>query len=378
VTTGEPELNQEQGPAAAPEPDLSQPELPKPDLPKPELPKPDSAVKRVREWFWRGAALRETQQSFPEPSARAFALAQRARSSADLALNSADLARSAEGTRSALTPSDPLETLAEASTCELYRESVYWALCSLSARSDDGAGTSYSDAIWDTLDEQLLLRAAKSEQRVPELRRSLRDGSFVYFAELPAAEQSALSQELAKLSSAMLEVLDRRTRAVQGVLLQRAARLGLLVLLVLLVGAGFIWERKTRELRNDLAQGKPWRASSKYQDLGCTSPEQECPNNPPVFFCTLEEKEPWIEFDLGSAKEISAVQVDNRADCCSERAVPLIVEVSENHKRWRTVGRRDTDFTTWRADFQPVKARWVRLKAQRVTFLHLQRVRILP
>jgi hypothetical protein len=97
-----------------------------------------------------------------------------------------------------------------------------------------------------------------------------------------------------------------------------------------------------------------------------------------VFFSTVEEKDPWIEFDLGKVEQISGVQAENRLDCCQDRAFPLVVEVSENHKRWKAVARRDTDFTTWRASFNPVKARWVRLRVHRTSFLHLHRVRILP
>ncbi len=357
MTTREPELNQ----------------VP----PVPAAPKPESVGKRVREWFWRGAKLAEKRQTLPEPSARMTALAQRARSSADLALNCADLARNAEVARSAMTPAEPLETLAEATTSELYRQSAYWALSSLAARSDESAGTSYSDAIWDTLDEQLLLSVAGSEERAVVLRAVLRQGSFVYFAELPAAEQLALSVELRKLSELLLVKLDERTAALQAILLQRTGRLSLVLLLVLAIGGVCVWQRQTYDARNDLAKGKPWQASSKF-DPGCPSPNQTCPESPQYFFHTQEEKDPTIEFDLGRVQQVSAVQVDNRLDGFTDRAIPLFVEISQDHKRWKTVARKGEDFTIWRATFAPASARWVRLRAHKVTFLHLSRVRILP
>ena len=359
MTTGELDSKQEQPPKAV-------------------VPKPDSFGKRVREWFWRGDALAEQRLALPEPSARVTTLAQRARSSADLALDFADLARSSEVAHRAVTPTASLESLAAARTMELYWQSIYWALSALAAHSDPSAGQSYSEATWDTLDEQLLTRAATSAERVADVRSSLRGGSFVYFAELSTSEQTVLSGELAKLSTLLIEILDRRAQALHAVFFQRVSRLLLLFVLFLVVCAGVVWERKTRDVRHDLAEGKAWRASSKFENLGCTSPNQECTESPSLFFCTAEEKDPWIEFDLDSSKEISAVQADNRIDCCQDRAFPLIVEVSENHKHWKTVARRDSDFTTWRASFAPVKARWVRLRAQKVTFLHLSRVRILP
>jgi hypothetical protein len=133
------------------------------------------------------------------------------------------------------------------------------------------------------------------------------------------------------------------------------------------------------EVRRDLAVGKPWRASSKYGfGGGCQSPEQTCPENVGYFFHTEEERSPWIEFDLGAARSFSVVRVEDRIDFISDRAVPLVIEVSENHRTWRAVARKETEFVTWRASFATVHARWVRLRADKKTWLHLYRVRIAP
>jgi len=337
--------------------------------------KSGSRAKRILEWFWRGAELREKKRSLPEPTRRQAVLAQRAQSSLDLALNTAELARSADADKSSFTNPEQASCLEEASANEFYRQSCYWSLSALQAQSDEHAGTSYSEAVWDTLDERLLESAAQGE-RTELLRTALRSGSFVYFAELPASERVAITRELRKLAESLLFKVGERTRVVQGVLLQRAFRLSLLFLMVLLVGAGLVWERKTREERSDLARGAPWRASSKWEDAGCSSPDQQCDNSPAMFFHTKEEKDPWVEFDLGALRQVATVQVDNRVDCCMDRTIPLIVEVSDNHKRWRQVARRDTEFKTWRATFSPTSARWVRLRINRESLLHLARVRI--
>ena len=357
MTTGEPGLTEE--------------------LPAPVAAKRASRGKRIVEWFWRGGALAETKMALPEPTARAVLLAQRAHSSADLATNTGELARSADADRGSLATPGRAAELAEASACEFYRQSSYWSLCALAARSDERAGASYVDALWDTLDEQLLTAAAPGD-RAEALRTSLRSGSFVYFAELPAAERASLFDELKRLAESLLFKVDERTRAIQHILQQRAWRLCLLLLMLLIVVAGAVWERRTREDRSDLARGAPWRASSKLEGNGCISPAQQCDESPVMFVCTREEKEPWIEFDLGGAHQISSVRIDNRVDCCLDRTIPLIVEVSENHKKWRTVARRDEEFKDWRATFAPVKARWVRLRINRVSFLHLAGVHIYP
>ena len=70
------------------------------------------------------------------------------------------------------------------------------------------------------------------------------------------------------------------------------------------------------------------------------------------------------------------MRVDNRTDCCSERAVPLIVETSVDHLRWSEAARRIEDFTSWKTAFPARNARWVRLRVPRRTLLHLTGVRI--
>jgi hypothetical protein len=339
--------------------------------------KPHSTIKRVLGWFWLGAALAEKRRVLPQPSARVILLGRRAQGCADLASGSAELARGAELARSAMAHAETGETVATACSCELYRQSLYWALCALASYSDESAGTSYRELIWDTLDERLLLDAV-GQARVEPLRGALRHGSFVTFAELSRVEQQLLCAELRKLSESLLAKVNERKLAVKAIVRQRMRRLSLLLLLAFVAAGAWVWERKTRDDRRDLAEGKPWRASSKLDGGGCSSPEQACPDSPGFFFHTTEEKNPWVEFDLGRVQEISAVQTENRKDCCFERSFPLVVEVSENHKHWRSVARQDANFTTWRANFSPVHARWVRLRSPKQTYLHLARVRILP
>jgi hypothetical protein len=70
--------------------------------------------------------------------------------------------------------------------------------------------------------------------------------------------------------------------------------------------------------------------------------------------------------------------VENRLDCCGERARPLVIEISSDRKKWTQVVRHDDFFTTWRASFPRVRARFVRVRVPGSGILHLSRVRILP
>jgi hypothetical protein len=130
--------------------------------------------------------------------------------------------------------------------------------------------------------------------------------------------------------------------------------------------------------RSDLAAGKPWQASSAYYLPGCESPKQDCPGDKTYFVHTNQENEPWLELDLQSAKKMSSALVVNRTDCCIDRVVPLVFEVSDDHKRWREVARSRAPFREWKPTFAPVSARWVRLRVPRFSMLHLKRVQIFP
>ena len=142
--------------------------LPNPDQHDAAPARGSSFGKRVAEWFWRGAALAEAGRAFPELSPRAALLAERARSSADIADMVCGGADSARGTPQS---GQPVQPLAEASASELYWQSSYWALRALAADSSEAADpseavdTSYSESLWDSLDERLLVRAASKPER---------------------------------------------------------------------------------------------------------------------------------------------------------------------------------------------------------------------
>jgi hypothetical protein len=177
----------------------------------------------------------------------------------------------------------------------------------------------------------------------------------------------------------LLGELELPEKALQSLVLQRLLRIGgVLVLCAIALGV-FSWQRSLKEERSDLAFGKPWRTSSTYApNFGCLSPAQQCAESPDLFFHTKEEQGPWVEIDLGKPTVFSRVRIENRRDCCFERAVPLIIEVSDNQEKFKEVSRRTRSFSSWHATFSPVRARYVRVRAPSRTALHLSRVRVLP
>jgi len=123
----------------------------------------------------------------------------------------------------------------------------------------------------------------------------------------------------------------------------------------------------------DLAAGRPFRTSSTYP--GCNVPYGLCANERlDVFFHTNEDESPWVEIDLGSVQTFSSVSVTNRLPDYKERAVPLAIETSIDGLAFAEVARQNETFSVWDAKFKPVKARYVRARALRRTWLHLGRI----
>lgn len=140
--------------------------------------------------------------------------------------------------------------------------------------------------------------------------------------------------------------------------------------------SGLIIGQRLLEPTN-LAAGKPWRTSSKWID--CDPNIGRCgPHVTRILFHTGEDESPWFELDLGAPTAFSSVSVQNRSDHLPERAVPLVLEVSDDQASWKELARRDELFSTWRPSFPTTTARFVRLRVPRRSFLHLESVRVHP
>jgi hypothetical protein len=138
---------------------------------------------------------------------------------------------------------------------------------------------------------------------------------------------------------------------------------------MLLVVAAMSW------LEPDLAEGKAWQASSAWGSFPATGAMSgEAPID--GRFHTTEEDEPWFRLDLGAVKRVHAVRIENRTNCCRERALPLAIELSVDAKSWQVVGYRRVLFDTLTQHFLTREARYLRLRVDRRSVLHLRRVSV--
>jgi F5/8 type C domain len=322
-------------------------------------PAPSPAPRGFWEWFWRGKSLKiarayRTQLPLVEHVRLRHALA---------ALELADRAY------------DPVEPLRVGSSLglsiSLYREAVYFGLL---AQNESFAGPDLATLFRD-LPQDLLEFAAGSSEELRAVKLALVERGFVQTAELPHETLPVDAKVAHDFAHALVRKKLLPEARVGSLLLQRGARtIGLTVLMVsLVVGGSVTFQRLT--LKPDLATGKPWRASSSL-DI-CKPQEHYCASaHTDIFFCTVEEPNPWVEIDLGKPTAFARLDIINRSDCCGERATPLVAEVSLDQKTWREVARRTDSFSEWRPKFAPQNARYVRLRALRRTILHLEKVAV--
>jgi hypothetical protein len=350
-------------PSDSPEPAPSPPEAAPAPAASPSGAAPVSAAgKQPRgffQWIWRGAALRE---------ARGYrkALAPVEQTRLAHALAAFELAERA------YDPVDPLKAGSSLHlSISLYREAAYWALLCHDAALDAATLREAFDAIPR---DKLEFWAGGSHQ-LEDVRKALVERSFVETADLPAEQLPRDAQSARELVGALLRHKLAPESKIGRLLLQRATRtFGLLVLLGAVGFGGTVGLQRALQ-KPDLAAGKPWRASSSLET--CRPAEHYCASaHTDIFFHTVEEKNPWLEIDLGKPTDFSVVEVTNRGDCCPDRAVPLAVEVSSDQTKWREVSRRKDTFSFWRASFAPQKARYVRLRATRRTLLHFEKVAV--
>ena len=100
-------------------------------------------------------------------------------------------------------------------------------------------------------------------------------------------------------------------------------------------------------------------------------------------FHTAEEKDPWWQVDLGSARALDRVLVWNRCDGCAGRAARLALLLSGDGKNWSEAYRHDGSVFHGQPDGKPLAiplgeavARFVRIQLPGHVYLHLDEVEV--
>ena len=315
----------------------------------------DAFMARLFGWFWQGETIRQSQNQVAAKSHRRAKLEQYAMTSAEA------------GDR-ALHPVTPLRSgPGEVISALLHKESIRATLLALGSNV---SGLAEDEALRARV--ACALPQSVSFERLCEL---VTDPSSIDEVEGNLRVRSVEAEALASAARALVEVARIPERRLQQAFARRFVRTSVAVLLVALsviLGA----EAGVRVVRGpNLAEGKPWRASSAYG--GFSAETGMCDGNRTrIFFHTNREQEPWVELDLGGPTLIERVDVRNRRDCCRDRSFPLAIESSLDGQEWQELGRQTGPFSKWTLKFGPTEARYVRAKALKRTFLHLESVEV--
>lgn len=151
--------------------------------------------------------------------------------------------------------------------------------------------------------------------------------------------------------------------------------LGLLLVALLALGAAAAASSafRARLFPRDLAAGRPWSTRSGGQGLPASGVGTSSDDN--FFFHTAAVKNPSVEIDLGGEHVVRGIRVDNRSDCCQERALPLDVEVWDG-SGWRLIAERRAAFKVWKYDVGPVRTSKIRFRHPGTGYLHLKRISV--
>ena len=251
----------------------------------------------------------------------------------------------------------------------LFRQSLYWALLS----QHPELGLASPEAIWAGAGSAELASIAASDDELARIAAVMRS-TFIELAEGSLETQRATVQLLRRSATRVLATAQRVLWQLEWSKLKRVVRLFLLAVtcIIPIVVTIALWPPKP-----DLAKGKPWHASSI--GIECHPEKSDCGGvTTDIFFHTKVEANPWFEYDFGSPLAFSSLTIRNRSDFGPERAVPMVVEVSNDDKTFHEIASRTDSFSTWKPSFPTQHARYLRLRVTRETCLHLEAVKVHP
>ena len=263
-----------------------------------------------------------------------------------------------------LRPVSPLRSgPGEAAAALLYKQSIAVTLMALGSSVDQLAGDEplrkhVSEALPDSISFELLCQLLTAPSEAQSVEADLR---------ITSPQATAL----ANTAHALLDLARAPELGLRRAWVRRLKRVGVAAtLLAIFLGVAISAGRRLA-LGPDLAAGKQWQVSSAYRGFSLEAGQADGKKTK-IFFHTNRERSPWVEFDLGEPTLIRRVDIQNRRDCCRDRAFPLAIEGSLDRVTWQELGRRMEPFSEWMLEFQPTEVRYVRAKALKRTVLHFE------
>jgi hypothetical protein len=266
----------------------------------------------------------------------------------------AELARRTQSPFDALPGSD-----ASAALVVLWEEAAFWALSALGAPS-----TPPRDLVTalESAPREVVVQAAGGAEWLPVVEQALAvDPRNFETLPVPARDRRQI-QTLAQFVRSLIShletpVRERRKRQWGG-----AAKWMTIVVAAfsVIIGVALSWHN----FLPNRVRGAKRTLSSELRPCRTT---EDCGN---ALFHTEEEDQPWVKYDFGRPIDLHSIDVENRTDCCYDRAVPLIVETSLDGESWSEQARADRAFGSWSSPLRG-RAQFLRLRTDHKTYLHL-------
>jgi hypothetical protein len=185
--------------------------------------------------------------------------------------------------------------------------------------------------------------------------------------------ESAAEADWAEIAHRALVRAQEPIRALVAGLAVIASALAVVAAVVLTLACAVSPNLRSRLFPADLAAGKAWIASSAA--FGFPASGLGPSSDGPLFFHTAVVNDPFVEIDLGAEHVIRSIEIENRADCCKERALPLHVKVLTGDT-WQLVAERRAWFSIWNYDITPVRAQKLRFERPGTDLFHLKRISV--
>ncbi|HEY4186034.1 MAG TPA: discoidin domain-containing protein [Polyangia bacterium] len=317
-------------------------------------------LKKALGWIFVTDAMQEAQQRLRDDEASRGGALQQARLLAEIASRVAE-------------PAEPLPPGNRAPvTLQLVRDGVAFVLAPTKGDMTKGDVTTAPElaVAWESAPEETLRAAEPQPARLAAVKATLLTATPAASSPTPSSHDpaEAVSDPVSEARAFLDRLLwnaDAPRRRVESLLIRRWLRVVACAAVLVLLGAG----ARTLLHGSNLVEGKPFTVSSTWP--GCAT-DPMCDG---LLLChTNNENDPWAEYDLLKPTAVHQVEVTNRPDCCGDRTIPLIIEVSTDHKQWTEVARRTEAFTVWTAKFPRATARYIRFRIPRVSILNLKAI----
>jgi len=208
------------------------------------------------------------------------------------------------------------------------------------------------------------------------LLQLLRVNGEAKLAELEPKQRRALAGALKSLLVATIEPLEHDESKVGRVLFARVARITAAIVVVGGAVAMLLSLLAGQMKKPNIALKKKVTTSSLFASAGRDTRLLVDGDTTNLGFHTECRPNQTVTVDLGASHPISSVVVYNRADCCQERAVPLVLEVSADNRKFDKVKEQREQFDKWVVDGVDKKARYVRITNTSNNCFHLSELEV--